>query len=119
MTHHRTIYNTCDGCGQKLRDSQPYIDLSSVGDDNYRTQLLRIGKNVHFCDLDCLDHWRAREKFIHAEMAAAWETRYGRPYETYHEILKTKPMTMEERQRQDDEIWQKAIAAYPMERVPS
>lgn len=64
---------TCDGCGADLTVTSNMVDyrllLASENKPGYgggaytaMGKYPAIGRDHHFCNLECMDHWRSREK---------------------------------------------------------
>jgi hypothetical protein len=75
---------TCDGCGHDLTTRSNSVDYRLVlaseskpgyGAGAYTDMMISspLEREHHFCGLDCLDHWRARERHEGALWKEWWD----------------------------------------------
>lgn len=124
----RTVQITCDGCGNDLTTRTNSVDYRLVlaseskpgyGSGAYTDMMIcpPVERTHHFCGLDCLDHWRARENFKAALWRAnhaRWRREKGREYAPGHWSYPS--MSRDEREEVDAKFTAAALAAFPIMR---
>jgi hypothetical protein len=88
---------TCDGCGVDLTTRTNSVDYRLVltseskpgsGPGFYTSVMIYppVDRTYYFCDLGCLDHWRAHENIKNGLWKAfydGWRNKYGTEYKSW------------------------------------
>jgi hypothetical protein len=125
----RTTEITCDGCATDItytRNCEDYYLVVTHGSKQSRGIVLTlvakqppVDRDYYFCDLKCLDHWRARKH--HFEQASSewwerWKDEHGsRDRDGKIRSFPCPPREITDARNADFEA--AALAAFPMSRI--
>jgi len=119
---------TCDGCGFDLSVRTNSVDYRLVLDSEgkpghgagFYTDMLvypPVARSFHFCGLECLDRWRARELY-RSTLSRDWWDRWKSDNGTMIDgVIRSYPLPKDdERKVREAEFEAAALAAFPMTR---